>query len=1279
MSTFQFFVNGDWIEFDDFDVDWSLAHALRDRLGLTGTKIACGVGGCGSCTVLVSRFNKHSQSFRHFPVNACITPIYSVYGCHILTVEGLGSSDKKLVEPIQDAMVRGNSTQCGFCSPGIVMSVFAFQNQLRGDATMSDIKTALQGNLCRCTGYRPILDAIQQCSKQCSECPEPCSENTNDIEDQVGNNLIRCQRASQQDPQFEEVRKVDTSSKKVFNIEKLIVEFVSTQTQKKSLQFETPFGNWFVPRNLKKLKSLLPEYPKAKLVGGCTSKPIQLIPKGFDTYDTIDLCEIEELKIVKLEDSCLNLGAALTISEAEFEVDNIIKILPDEQASILKCLKNCFHSFGSAQIRNVATIGGSLSNPSNYSDLQTFCNGFGVVVSYLKLSDDDDVNNQRIISHIGIPLTYQKEKVWFEKISRRTDCAPAILNVAIKHVPDSETTLTFGGLAIQRFKTCLEGLESSENFSTLEEQIQLNFVRDSLHDLKYIQVLAKNILLKFKEWVDNGCSDNNVQESNFKSTQLFQHVEVVGTSNDLVHRSVPHASAYKHVTGEAKFCDDVTKFHNELEMGLVLSTKAHAKIVNIDYTKALELDGVVGYVCSQDLSSDCNKFGLIERDEEIFSSEKVTARGQIICGILANDRSTAKRAVELVTVEYEEISPVILTNEDAINHNSYYENHGSIMKDGDCKPIFETSPNVVSSEVKIGSQEHFYMEAQSCIAIPKGEDGEMELISSTQNPTGVQMQVAQCLNVPANRITVKVKRIGGGFGGKEVRCLLVALPCAVAAKKFGKPVRCILDRETDMRVSGKRHFYLSKQKIAFSDEGKLQALEISVYANAGNSLDVSMAPIERVMLNLDNAYKIHNFDYKGYVCKTNIPSNSVMRGTGAPQAAFLAENIMDTIAATLGKDPVEVKQSQLYNEGDYTHYGQKLDNCNVRKCWEQCLQQSNYFETRAKINEFNSQNKYLKRGISMNPCHYGVGYTALHLNQGSALVHIYTDGSVLITHGGVELGQGVHSKMTQIATRELGIAASKIRITETSTDKVPNTTPSSASVTSDVNGMAVMNACRELVARLQPYWIENPDNSWEEMVNKAYMDRVSLTATGFHKDADMGWDGKRGSPWNYFSTGTACTVVELNCLTGKFQILKTNIVMDVGQSLNPGIDIGQIEGAFVQGIGLFMLEEVIINENGELISADPSTYHIPTSSDVPQEFNVTLLTGSANPKAVYSSKTVGEPPILLATSVFFAVKDAIRSYRKSIGAELVFDMDSPATIQKILMACQKTNSSSDVE
>ncbi|VDM49917.1 unnamed protein product [Toxocara canis] len=534
--------------------------------------------------------------------------------------------------------------------------------------------------------------------------------------------------------------------------------------------------------------------------------------------------------------------------------------------------------------------------------------------------------------------------------------------------------------------------------------------------------------------------------------------------------------------------------------------------------------------------------------------------------------------------------------------------------------------------------------------------------------------ISEALNVPQHKVSVRVRRIGGGFGGKAHCASLFAVPAAIAAVKLSKPVKCSVERYDDMAMSGTRHPFKCDYKIAIRKDGTFENVEWKLTSNCGHTRDMSIGVMNRAMVHADSVYRWPNADIYGRICKTNLASNTAFRGFGAPQAMFATETMLKQLAEQHGFDVNEIREKNMYNEeGDCTPFGTHLHQCNIRRCWSECMQLSDYHQRLRAIDEFNRKNKYRKRGIYIVPTKFGIGFSVRHCNQAGALVNIYTDGSVLISHGGMEMGQGLYTKMMQVTARCLGIDVSLVHIDDTATSMIPNASSTAASSGSDLNGRAIIDACAKLNARLEPIKKANPAGTWKEWIRKAYLERISLSASGFaiiHQDPVNFVTGKGAELFEYFVYGAACSEVEVDCLSGDHRFLRADIVMDVGDSLNPAIDIGQIEGAFLQGYGLFTMEEVKIGPDGTRRTRGPATYKIPSADDCPRVFNVKFLKGSANKVGVFSSKGLGEPPLFLGSSALFAIREAIRAFRIEHGKSDYFRMDSPATAEKIRLLCE---------
>ena len=529
--------------------------------------------------------------------------------------------------------------------------------------------------------------------------------------------------------------------------------------------------------------------------------------------------------------------------------------------------------------------------------------------------------------------------------------------------------------------------------------------------------------------------------------------------------------------------------------------------------------------------------------------------------------------------------------------------------------------------------------------------------------------------VQANKVVSKVKRLGGGFGGKETRSIQLSAICAVAAKKTKRPVRCMLNRDEDIITSGQRHPFLTRWKVAVNKDGKLQALDADVFCNGGWSQDLSGAVVDRALSHIDGCYLLPNIHVRGRVAKTNTVSNTAFRGFGGPQGMFIAETYMEEIADHLGMPVEKLREINMYKSNEITHFNQELKDWHVPLMYQQVLSESNYAQRRQSVDDFNTKHKWNKRGLAIIPTKFGISFTAIFLNQAGALVHIYHDGSVLVAHGGCEMGQGLHTKMTIIAAQALSVPLSDVFISETATNTVPNTSSTAASASSDLNGYAIFNACEQLNTRLAPYRQKlGPEASMKQLAEAAYFDRVNLSANGFYKTPDIGyvWGPNTGQMYYYFTQGVTAAEVEIDALTGDWTCLRADIKMDVGRSINPSIDYGQIEGAFVQGQGLFTTEESLWHRaSGQLFTKGPGTYKIPGFRDIPQQFNVSLLKDVEweNLRTIQRSRGVGEPPLFMGSAVFFAIRDALKAARGMYGVTEVLSLQSPATVERIRVSC----------
>lgn len=753
-------------------------------------------------------------------------------------------------------------------------------------------------------------------------------------------------------------------------------------------------------------------------------------------------------------------------------------------------------------------------------------------------------------------------------------------------------------------------------------------------------------------------------------------------------RRKSHESAVGHVSGSAIYTDDQRLPTGTLSLYPVLAPHARARISRIDVSAAYEVNGLVTVLTAADVLGE-NDTGAIAHDEELFPTQEISYWGQAVVWTVAETEESARLAAEKVVVEYAPLDP-ILTIKQAIAAHSFH-NEPQIVQRGEVDRALQEASYRLEGEVEMKGQDHFYLETQASWVIPDAE-GNYQVYSSTQHPSETQAIVAQVLGIPTNRVVVTCLRMGGGFGGKESQANPFAAVAAVAARKTGCPVRIKLKRQHDMILTGKRHGVLGQYQVGFTPEGLITALKVKLYSDGGWSLDLSPPVLLRAMLHVDNAYYIPNMEVQGQIAKTNKASNTAFRGFGGPQGMVVIEDILDRIARTLALPPEILRERNFYHgtgETNTTHYGQEIYDNRIARVWNEAKTNANFSERNQGIEQFNQTHPYKKRGLAITPVKFGISFNKVQLNQAGALILIYTDGSIQLNHGGTEMGQGLHTKMLQVAARSLGVRIERFRMMPTSTDKVPNTSATAASSGSDLNGQAVKHACETLKARLASVaakllQLDAPEDlvfeddwiycsnypkarvSFDEVVQCAYTDRVSLSATGYYRTPNIHWDAKtgKGRPFYYYAYGAAVSEVEVDGFTGTFTLRQVDIVHDVGESLNPLVDQGQIEGGFVQGMGWLTMEELVWDEQGRLRTDAPSTYKIPTISEVPEQFTVHLLERAAQEGVIYGSKAVGEPPFMLAISV----REAIRAAIAAFGQTNYIPLSSPATPEVILQA-----------
>ncbi len=767
-----------------------------------------------------------------------------------------------------------------------------------------------------------------------------------------------------------------------------------------------------------------------------------------------------------------------------------------------------------------------------------------------------------------------------------------------------------------------------------------------------------------------------------------------------VGKNIAHDSARTHVTGESIFVDDRPMLKNELLVGVMGAPVSAGILKSIDFQEALKIPGVLAVYTGADFSN--NKWGTIVSEQPILIDYQVGYIDEPICIIAAENEEAIAKAKKCIKIYIDEI-PAILNIEDAIKENKTICTATPFIR-GNTDQALAKAPHVLKGEFECGGQEHFYMESQASIVYPL-EDGQLEIHSSSQHPSETQHVVAHALHLDFSQVVCVVKRMGGGFGGKESQAAHFAAMAALVAHKLKRPARIALTKDDDMMMTGKRHPFKNFYEIGFDQNGKILALKAKLYANGGAYTDLTPSILDRAMFHIDGCYFLENCHIEGIALRTNQHSNTAFRGFGGPQGNMTIESIIEDIAHFLKKDSFEIRKINIYGKVDRnkTPYGQIVDNNILPDIFERLFETSNYIKLREEVTKFNQGQKGKLRGLSMTGCKFGIAFTARFLNQGNALVNIHLDGTIQVSTGATEMGQGVNTKIQQIASSAFGLSQNKVRVMATSTEKNHNTSPTAASSGADINGAATLKACEKIKARLRwiahlhfsgiafndsheyaPYiegavrtdhlvfeseMIKNTRTAqslgWSELIKICYLNRVSLGDYAFFKTENLGFNKKTltGNAFNYFTNGAAVSMVEIDEYSGELKVLQTNILMDLGRSINPGIDVGQVSGAFIQGMGWVTTENLYYHEKGKLLSHSPTTYKIPNIQDTPRIFQIDLIENNSNTQNVLRSKAVGEPPLLLGASVWTAVKNAL-GYRSP---KTIPVLKSPATSEAILM------------
>ena len=1247
---FDVVINGQPVHVQGVSPTTTLLDWLRAN-GRTGSKQGCGEGDCGACTVaLVDRDAEGRPTYR--AINSCIALLPMFAGREIVTVEGLARGPQ--LHPVQACMVDHYGSQCGYCTPGFVVSLFEAYHR-PGGHTPAKISDQLGGNLCRCTGYRPIRDAAIAALAQSGEKDDPWAD-----------------------------------------------RLAAPLAPLDGLDYAAGGERFFRPQTLAQLLALKAAHPSARLVAGATEIGVELNKKAKAFPLLISTEAVTEMNRVVATPKEWRVGGAASLT-------NVEQALGAEYPSLQKMLA----VFASRQIRSRATLGGNIATASPIGDSAPLLMTLDATVVLAAASGErtvslvdfftgyrktamraDEVIREIVIPRLP-PATPAQRRVDYFKVSKRREMDISIVAGAFRVECDADgvvrlARLAFGGVAAtpvraRKAEAALVGRTLADSLSEVAAILRAEFspIDDVRSGAEYRRGLVASLWEKFV-----GGEHSLAQDAPLD----FSAGAPSGAAEP--SKALRHDSAVGHVTGRALYVDDTAQRRPMLEVWPVMAPHARARITRRDARKARALPGIAAVLLAEDIPGE-NNVGPVRHDEPMLATDEVFYHGQIVAVVVGESSRACRAAAAAVEVDYVPLPPVLGVRAAMAAEAFHSEPHA--LKRGDCAAALAAAPHRLEGEFEFGGQEHFYLETQAAWA-EAGEDGTMLVHSSTQHPTEIQTVVAEILHVSRSKVVVQSPRMGGGFGGKETQGNGPAAIVALAALRTGRPVRWQLDRDVDMAVTGKRHPFYARFEVGFAADGRLVAARVDLVADGGWSLDLSQPILDRALFHLDNAYYLPAVHFTGKIAKTNVTSHTAFRGFGGPQGMLVIEEIIARVAGRLGLAPEVVRERNFYHgtgETNTTHYREDLGLNRLQEVWSRVMAEANFDDRRRAVAAWNATSARVKRGLAVTPVKFGISFTLTHYNQAGALVHLYPDGSAQVNHGGTEMGQGLNAKIQGVTMRELGLSAEKIRLMPTSTDKVPNTSPTAASSGADLNGAAVRNACEILRERLRPVAAEllgataaeaaelefaggavkvrgRPECavSLADVCRSAYLARVSLSTTGYYRTPGIHWDWTKaeGRPFHYFAFGASVSEVEVDGYTGMHRVRRVDIVHDVGDSLNPGVDRGQIEGGFVQGMGWLTREELKWDDQGRLQTHSASTYQIPAFSDAPIEMNVTLLPMAAQPNTIHGSKAVGEPPLMLAFSVREAIRDAVGAFG-SKGGEI--RLASPATGEAIFAAVKE--------
>jgi xanthine dehydrogenase/oxidase len=1380
----RFRLNGVEVVIDTVDPTVLLVDWLRSpRVGLTGTKKSCAQGGCGACTVMLSRWDDMRQLVEHLSINSCLRPLCSLDGLEITTTEGTGNCRSEL-SPVQYRIAKENGSQCGFCTPGFVMNMHAFLATNQGrQIGQKEIEDLFDGNLCRCTGYRAILYGMKHFASDWGPSDEAgCLHTVVDPAELVPH--ARTVQANFPD---------------------------ALKRPPRAVYYAAGGYHWYRPTTLGQVHTILARHADVadvKLVGGNTS--IGVYDRFVeDPHVLIDISQLDELRGIEVGGDGLSFGSAVTYGELLGELERLLVDSPAERVQGIDSLRYMARRTAGTIVRNAATVAGNTMLVVRHikagepfpSDLFTALSSLDAsveislgggnirlpILEFAHRYQDSKELREGVLARYHVPWTTPNEYARTYKTALREENAHSIVNggmrVRFNNAGVVEVTaIVLGGIGPVAFHAqSAEGflIGKSWNGETLNQALTLvrfdveaNLAknRKRMSGLPYEGFteqyrihLAESYFYQFFVYVAEQRAPGSIPPDLRSAGERPVRPVTKGKQSYEkfkdeypVDLPIVKLAAFLQATGEACYTQDIAGPERTMEAAVVTSSQTLAKIsYRIPFGNGfspVDVKGLIAYLKKkydgfQDYvtAGDIPKGGYQSSSDPVFATDQIAYCGQCIGLVLAKTEQLAidiANFISTVCVEYEPAGKPILSIAEAIKKKSIFKDIQpypvhiwKILRPGSDlswtradQAIIDGIPcEVVRGTQQSGSQIHFYMETQSCVAIP-GERDEIVVYPSSQSPDSVHGAVHGILAIPASRVDVKINRVGGGYGGKTTRSPYVASTVAVAAAKHHQPVRLAVRRENDSAMVGHRHPLYSQYAIAIADgsnpdhQGRILGMSTDFTADGGATYDCSFVVMDCIQLRCDSAYMVPNYQTSGQVAQTNKASNGAMRSMGLVQGLLAQEDAIEQAAHRIGMLPEDVRGKNLYQQGQLTPFGQVVDYCYLDRVWDRIANLSDFDRRRAAVEQFNQQNRWRKRGISMIPVKYGSGYNATFLEQAGALVEVFDqDGSVLVRHGGVEMGQGLLTKVAQIAALALNLPLALIETSALDTQVVPNPISTGASTGTAFNGAAVQEACRVLRKTLEdfcldllrqhgPDWCQQqginfwdysegwratvkqgtkPTLIWVNIVKLADNDRVNLSAQvrfvqqgGEAVDSGLIFKPGISETVNHFTGFTfsaACTEVEIDVLTGETTVLRADLVYDMGKSLNPAIDIGQVEGAYVQGLGYVLTEDVVFQPDGAnrgaLNTDNTWRYKIPATTTIPLEFNVDLFPRSdapevpENPFDLLSSKEVGEPPLVLAVTAYFALKHAVLAARQDRGHSEWFFLEAPATVQRVREAC----------